>query len=288
MPSRKGQTFGPTQRLEKQYAAAIGKITKRILAPIKPDQSLDEWLAEIAQRSQAADISEASTLLAQQMVHWTNVKNARSWREAAAKSQRSRELYRLLQQEMQGATGLAVQRLIAANAGYISSVPLDAARVLVDEVTRAQQAGARAGTISKMLKTRFPQLLKSRVHLISRTEASKASLALTESRCQELDLPAYVWRTSKDQRVRDSHRLMDGCIVFWNDPPSPEALDGVKSTLGHYHAGGAPNDRCTQEVLLSIDDIGWPHRVHSNGAIHTMTKTQFKQRFSTKGIESAA
>jgi SPP1 gp7 family putative phage head morphogenesis protein len=288
MSAKRGQTFGPTQRLEKQYAAAIGKITKKILAPVKPEQSLDEWLAEIAERSQAADVQEASDLLSRQMVQWANVKNARTWREAAAKSQRSRELHRLLQKEMEGPVGIQVQRLIQDNAGYISSVPLDAARVLVGEVTKAQQAGARAGTISKMMKQRFPELLRSRVHLISRTEVSKASLALTEARCQELDLPAYIWRTSKDQRVRDSHRLMDGVLVFWNDPPSPEALDGIKSTLGHYHAGGAPNDRCTQEVLLSIDDIGWPHRVYSNGSIHTMNKTDFKQRFSTKGIESAA
>ena len=280
MPDKRGTTFGSSGRLEKQYGAAIGRIVKRILAPIRQEASLEEWLQSIAERSQAADVQEASNLLAQNMVRWASIRNAKSWREAAAKSQRSRELYRLLQHEMQGPVGIQVQRLIQDNAGYISSVPLDAARVLVDEVARAQQSGARASTISKMLKTRFPQLLKSRVHLISRTEVSKASLALTESRCQELDLPAYVWRTSKDQRVRDSHRLMDGVVVFWNDPPSPEALDGVKSTLGHYHAGGAPNDRCTQEVLLSIDDIGWPHRVYSNGGIHTMTKTQFKQLFS--------
>ena len=290
MPSRKGQTFGPTQRLERQYAAAIGKITKRILAPIKPEQSLEEWLAEIAQRSQAADVQEASNLLAQSMVKWASVRNAQSWRVAAAKSQKSRELYRLLQNEMQGPVGIQVQRLIQDNAGYISSVPLDAARVLVDEVTRAQQAGARAGTISKMLKQRFPQLLKSRVHLISRTETAKASTALTAARCAELDIQFYQWLTAKDgNRVRHSHQKMEGVIVPWSDPPAPDTLFPTplkhggtsRSTLGHYHAGECPNCRCTQRVVLALEDIEFPARVYYDGAVHRVpTKQQFKQLFS--------
>ena len=274
MSDKRGATFGPTQRLEKSYAAAISKITKRILAPIKPEQSLSEWLHELHERSQAADVQEASNLLAQQMVHWTNIKNARSWREAAAKSQRSRELYRLLQHEMQGPVGIQVQRLIQDNAGYISSVPLDAARVLVDEVTRAQQAGARASTISKMLKTRFPQLLKSRVHLISRTETAKASTALTQARCAELDIQFYQWLTSDDQRVRTAHKKMNNVIVPWAQPPDPEALVGEKSA-GHYHAGEIYNCRCTQRVILAIEDINFPARVYWNGSVHMMTKQKF-------------
>ena len=281
MPSRKGQTFGPTQRLERQYAAAIGKITKRILAPIKPEQSLEEWLAEIAQRSQAADVQEASNLLAQSMVKWVATNNMRTWRAAAAKSQRSRELYRILQHEMQGPVGIQVQRLIQDNAGYISSVPLDAARVLVDEVTRAQQAGARSGTIAKMLKQRFPQLLKSRVMLISRTESSKASLALTAARCSELNIEFAQWLTSEDARVRASHKLMDKTIFAWNDLPSPEHLAGEKSNLGSYGPGGCPNCRCVVAPVLSVQDIHFPAKVYRNGSITHMNKQQFLAAFSS-------
>ena len=274
MPDKRGTTFGPTQRLEKQYAAAIRKITRRILAPIQPEVSLEAWIQSIAERSQAADVQEASNLLAQSMVKWASVRNAQSWRVAAAKSQKSRELYRLLQNEMQGPVGLQVQRLIAANAGYISSVPLDAARVLVDEVARAQQSGARASTISKMLKTRFPQLLKSRVHLISRTETAKASTALTQARCAELDIQFYQWLTSDDQRVRTSHKKMSGIIIPWAQPPDPEALVGEKSN-GHYHAGEIFNCRCTQRVILAVEDINFPARVYWNGSVHMMTKQKF-------------
>ena len=281
MPDKRGTTFGGSGRLEKQYGAAIGRIVKRILAPIRPEQSLEEWLQSIAERSQAADVQEASNLLAQQMVRWASIRNARSWREAAAKSQRSRELYRLLQHEMQGPVGIQVQRLIQDNAGYISSVPLDAARVLVDEVTRAQQAGARASTISKMLKTRFPQLLKSRVMLISRTESSKASLALTAARCSELNIEFAQWLTSDDQRVRTSHKLMNKTIFAWNDLPSPEHLAGEKSNLGAYGPGGCPNCRCVVAPVLSVHDLHFPAKVYRSGSITHMNKQQFLAAFSS-------
>jgi len=248
-----------------------------------PGQSLEDWLQELADRTKAADVQEASDLLARRMVAWTNVKNARTWREAAAKSQKSRELYRLLQEEMRRGLGVRVTNLVAANAAYISSVPVEAARTLVGEVARAQQAGSRPATVTKMMRARFPELLRSRVQLISRTETSKASAALTEARAAELDLSCYRWRTSKDARVRDSHRLMEGVVVFYSHPPSPEKLDGLSSTLGHYHAGQAPNDRCYQEPCLDLDALSFPAKVYdwrSDSVVH-MNKQPFLQLAQT-------
>ena len=278
--------FGPSQRLKNAYASGIRRIISRVLKPKLPEQTLEEWLAELGERSQAADVQEASTELARRMFTWANVGNQRTWREAAAKSQHSRALYKYLQRELAGQTGRRVNQLIAENARYISSLPLTAAQTLVDEVTRAQQAGARPATMDKMLRQRFPKLLRSRVHLISRTETSKASAALTQARSEELNLPCYFWRTSKDQRVRDSHRLMDGVIIFWSDPPLPEALDGIKSGLGHYHAGEAPNDRCYGEPVLSFDDVKFPVKVYSGGTIKSMGKQEFLKRFSAASVQS--
>jgi SPP1 gp7 family putative phage head morphogenesis protein len=217
--------------------------------------------------------------LARRMMQWTNVSNQRTWREAAARSMQSQKLYRLLQAEMQGATGQRVAEIVRDNARYISSLPLECARALTGEVTKAQEAGARAGTIAKMMKSRFPELLRSRVQFISRTEVAKASAALTQARCEALKIDFYEWETSLDARVRASHRKMQGILIPYNDPPSPEALNGEKSTLGNYHAGCAPNCRCPQIPLLSIDDVRWPHKVYSNGAIHMMTLVAFKERF---------
>ena len=275
----KAPTFSPTQRLQRLYEQGLRQITGRVLLKKQPDQSFNDWIAALQRRSQEPDIQAASQLLAERMVSQVSAKNMRTWRAAAAKSQRSAMLHRLLQQEMQGPTGVRVQQIVRENAKLISSLSIEAATTFTEEIERAQQAGARTSTLDKMARSRFPELLRSRVHLISRTETSKASSALTQARAEHLNLPCYIWRTSKDARVRDSHRLMDGVVCFWSDPVSPEALASEKA-YGPYNCGDTFNDRCYPEVILTLDDIAFPARVATKGRIITMTKQQFIQQFN--------
>jgi SPP1 gp7 family putative phage head morphogenesis protein len=275
MPPKKPKEFDASKRLEREYAAGVRKITGRVLSTKLPEESLNDWLKRLEARSQEKDIQDASELLARRLVQWSSVRNARTWREAAARAQHSRALYNALEKEMRGPTGLAVNRIIQQNAKLISSVAPEAASKLVDEVRKAQQRGARPATIAKMYRKRFPELTRSRIHLISRTEAQKASAALTQARAEELGLQWYEWLTSSDVRVRDSHKKMNDVLVPYNDPPDPEALVGEKSTLGHYHAGNCPNCRCGQAPVLNPDDVTWPRRVYWNGSIHQLTKQKF-------------
>jgi SPP1 gp7 family putative phage head morphogenesis protein len=279
-------TFGPTQSLQRAYEQGLRQITGRVLLAKRPEQSFASWLQALIERSRQPDIQAASQLLAERMVSQVSAKNMRTWRAAAAKSQRSAMLYRLLQQEMQGPTGVRVQQIVRENAALISSLSIEAATTFTEEIERAQQAGARAATIDKMARKRFPELLRSRVHLISRTETAKCSSALTQARAEHLNLPCYIWRTSKDARVRDSHAKMDGVVCFWSDPVSPEALAGEKS-YGPYNCGDTFNDRCYPEVVLTLDDISFPARVATKGRIITMTKQQFKQQFAVQELEAA-
>ena len=289
MPPKKPVDFALPKRIEREYEQGIRSIVGRVLMPKMPEQSLQDWLAALAQKSQEKDIQDASELLASRMVKWCTVSNAKTWRQAAARSQQSGKLYRLLQQELQGTvTGARISEIVRTNAKYISSLALEQAQVLTDEVTKAQQSGARAETIYKMMRVRYPELIRSRVHLIARTEVSKSAAALTKARSEDLNLPCYIWRTSKDSRVRHSHAGMDGVVVFWGEPPDPDTMfptilkrGGVsKSTLGHYHAGEAPNDRCYSEPCLSFDDIHFPAKVYHGGAIKMMTEPQFRAAFT--------
>lgn len=277
MPPKKPPEFGPTERLQREYERGIRQIAGRVLLPKKPEQDFTSWLLEMTQRSQERDIQDACDLLAQRMVFNTQKKNYRTWREAASRSSHAQVLHRLLEAEMQGATGARVHQLVRENAKLISSVSLEAATILTGEITKAQQSGARPKTVAKMAATRFPELLRSRTHLIARTETAKASTVLTQARCERLNIEWYQWETSKDgKRVRKSHRNMHGVIVPWSSAPSPELLVGEKSQ-GAYQAGEIYNCRCTVIPILTLDDIHFPARVYWNGAITRMTKPQFRQ-----------
>ena len=275
MASKKPPEFGPTQRLQKSYERGIKQITGRVLIGRLPGQSFADWYAELVRRSQEPEVLAASETLASRMIFSVNATNQRTWREAARKSSQSRQLHKYLQAEMQGPTGARVQQLIRENAKLISSLSLEAATTLNDEIIKAAQNGARPVTIAKMASRRFPELLKSRTNLISRTETAKVSTALTQARCERLHIEWYQWETSRDQRTRDSHKNMHKVIVPWSQTPHPELLVGEKDQ-GAYNAGEIYNCRCLIIPILTVNDISFPARVYWNGSIKTMTKQQFK------------
>lgn len=275
MATKKPPAFHPTQILQRAYERGIRAITGRVVLAPRKEQTLQEWLAELVARSQAPEVQDASRLLAGRMVASAAKTNYRTWREAAARSSKAKVLHRLLEAEMAGPTGVRVHEIIRENARLISSVSLEAAQTLTNEVTAAQQRGARPATVAKMMRRRFPELLRSRTNLISRTETAKASSALTQARCERLSIDWYQWEASKDKRTRKSHKNMHGVVVPWAHPPSPEALVGEPSQ-GSYQAGEIYNCRCVVIPLLTLDDVAFPARVCWNGRIVTMTKQQFK------------
>jgi SPP1 gp7 family putative phage head morphogenesis protein len=201
---------------------------------------------------------------------------ARSWREAARSGMRGRDIYAALRNELKGPVGIRVQQLVDENAELISTFPDAMASRVNTFIERESQKGRRAEAIARDLQEQFPDVSRSRINLIARTETSKASTALTRSRAESLGLDWYVWRTSKDARVRDSHEIMDRVLVNWNDPPSPEALNDEKSH-GNYHAGNIFNCRCYPAPVIDLGRVKWPSKVYTGGQIQQMTRARFER-----------
>jgi SPP1 gp7 family putative phage head morphogenesis protein len=151
--------------------------------------------------------------------------------------------------------------------------------------TKMVAESARPGDLERFIRKLVPDVAKSRIKLIARTEVSRANTDLTQKRSERLGIEWYQWATSEDQRVRPSHRKMDKVLVRWSDPASPEALVGEKSTLGHYAPGACPNCRCLPLALASVDEVQWPCRVYVNGSIRRMSRAEFTRLV---GIQIAA
>lgn len=205
------------------------------------------------------------------------VQNMRTWRMAAKKATRNPYLYRLLMREINQGLKSDIEIQIEENANLIKTLPTDVAKKVTKDISDMALKGMRASEIAKVIREQTDKHSRASAKLIARTEVSKTTTALTKARCDNLDLHWYVWRTMEDgDRVRKSHRIMEGVLVNWNEPPSPEDLAGEKS-VGNYHAGNIWNCRCYPEPLIEIDDISWPHKVYTNGKIQTMGKMQFEQ-----------
>lgn len=89
--------------------------------------------------------------------------------------------------------------------------------------------GLRHEEIAKQLEDYIDPLngtIRSRARLIARDQVNKLNGQLTELRQNELGVTRYVWRTSLDERVRDSHKSKEGKIFEWSNPPSDTGNPG--------------------------------------------------------------
>ena len=85
-------------------------------------------------------------------------------------------------------------------------------------VGRGMQSGTRWEGIAQEIAERAG-VARSRAELIARDQAGKVFSALTRARSQAAGIGRYEWVTSHDERVRVEHRVLDGRIFSWDDPP---------------------------------------------------------------------
>lgn len=256
---------------EQQYYTELIALLRKVFGPglghlvSVDDLDANEYLDAHADR------------LASTMVLGRLSATTRTWRSAARENMKGGTVYEALQSELNAPTssiGIRTRQLIQSNALLIRSLPRDVASSVAAAIANQARAGERATASIPSLIT---HVARARARLIARTETSKATTALTEARAEDLGLDWYVWRSSRDQRTRLSHKRMGGVLVRWAHPPSPERLLGERSTLGHYAAGAAPNCRCYPEPLLRLAQVEWPHRVYYGGTVRPMTLAAFRR-----------
>ena len=133
--------------------------------------------------------------------------NARSWRDAAAKSGRGRLIYQNLQKQLEGTNvGAAVQSIVQGNAELISSLPLSLAERLTVYVNKRRLEGARAKQIKSEVAAWLPRLAESRIALICRTQVSASETALTKARSEDL---VYQVISGPQAKTREYERVTE-------------------------------------------------------------------------------
>ena len=141
-------------------------------------------------------------------------------------STRQQELNKALQDTIkQRKIYVPLMRKFEENVSLIKNIPMD----VIQELRNKYAAGVsfRGTDIEQYLTKR----LGNRARLIIRTESSKLNAALTEVRARNLGISAFIWSTSEDRRVRPSHKIMDGVVVFYGNILS---LDKMIGYAGEY------------------------------------------------------
>ena len=154
-----------------------------------------------------------------------------------------------------------VREWSSENAKLIKSIP----EQFLENVARMSSDATRAGTpvkqYAKDLAKRF-DLTKARSRLIARTEVAKLNSQVTQQRQQNLGIELYIFRTSADERVRHSHKVMEGKVCRWDDPTvyKDHLEDTVwksRSAIGGtlHHPGNEFQCRCHSQAVIDFTEL---------------------------------
>lgn len=275
------------RRAERKYKRLLDEIFKQVeekIVGLSDVAEINSVLLSIANSPRFHDLCAQAS---QQIVTMLAVGQKSTWLAAAKSSSQGRTIYRALMHETTNtAVGQTISNIVAQNAQLIKTVPQDMAHQFTKLAQQRRFQGVRPEEITKEIlsKTKGMEELKefgeTEARRIARTESAKASTALIEARSEQYGREFYIWDTAGDgNRVRPSHRIMEGVICRWSDPPNPERLAGEKS-YGNYHPGGIFNCRCIPLPIIAIEDIKFPAKVHIAGSIVTINSLKdFKARF---------
>jgi len=228
----------PNRTAEQRYARQLRRIAKVVGGLVESHvdgTSLDKGLAPLLLRY-SESLTPFARTIASEMIKSVNSNNYKQFQQLANTLNKNLRL-----ELFEAPTGIVAQRLMSEQVDLIKSLPLEAGIRAQKLSMEAATGGRRAEEVAKELM-RTEEVTESRAMLIARTEVSRSNAVITQSRAESVGSDGYIWRTSGDGDVRDSHAEMEGQFVRWDSPPT---LDGMVG-----HAGEFPNCRCFSQVLV--------------------------------------
>lgn len=134
---------------------------------------------------------------------------------------------------------LLLEEFAPRNADLITNAMDDVIRRVESQVLDAWKSGLSNSDLAAQLQTQWPELSDARAALISRDQISKLNGELTMVEHLAVGADSYIWRTSEDERVRESHAIKEGTRFFWDNPP-----------IDTGHPGNDFQCRCCAEPYL--------------------------------------
>jgi len=103
------------------------------------------------------------------------------------------------------------------NYQLVKSIPAEHMKRLNQTISDGVSQGRLWTDIAKEVQEIGPALTKQKAELIARDQIGKLNSTLTREKQQGAGIDLYEWQTSRDERVRDSHQVMEGLICRWDD-----------------------------------------------------------------------
>lgn len=238
------ERFALAERLEAEYMRALRHLTRQVDSIVKnmaPGGVVrDSMELQNVLRKYGKAIEPWARSVANKMVNRIAKADENAWAKLG------KTVGRELRKELTDApTGQFLRAFLEEQVALITSLPSEAADRVHKLTLEAVVTGTRAKEIAAEI-LRTGEVTTNRARLIARTEVARTAAGLTMARAVHVGSTHYVWRTSLDGSVRDSHKKMNGSVIPWGTAPKLE--DGTQT-----HAGMIFNCRCYAEPILNED-----------------------------------
>lgn len=128
---------------------------------------------------------------------------------------------------------------------WIKNWTVETIQQLRDDVQENALEGYRFDKLIDKIKQRSGAS-DSKAKFLARQETSLFMAQYRQERFAEAGVLRYRWSTSRDRRVRDSHRDLDGTIQLYSQPPIVDAKTGRRGNPGQDF-----NCRCVDIPIVS-------------------------------------
>lgn len=139
---------------------------------------------------------------------------------------------------------------IASNVDLIKTIPHDTLGKMREIVYDGFVNGKTTTRMTKDIQAAYG-VSKRRAEFIARDQVAKLNGQIQQAQQQDAGIDEYIWSTVGDERVRESHRELNGKKCSWNDPP-------VNSDGRACHPGEDYGCRCIGRPVFNRNKLNLP------------------------------
>jgi len=232
-----------TARAEQQYFAGLRSIADHVARMIRSYPSLEtEGAAELTSLlyEYAKALKPWAKRHALKMLMDVNGRDIDTWRALSG------ALGQQLRFDIRNTpVGHLFAERMAEQVDLITSLPTKAAQRVVKLTQEALVNGVRSTDLIDEVM-RSGEVTFNRAKLIARTEVATTASVLQEARARQAGSTHYTWETAGDADVRPGHRVMQGQVCSWDNPP----LVNENGRMMRHHPGRIWNCRCWPAAII--------------------------------------
>lgn len=154
----------------------------------------------------------------------------------------------------------AIRRWVDENVLRIQSIPKDTLGEMQEIILSGFRKGETITSITKEIQNSY-KVSRNRAKMIARDQVATLNSQITKMQQEDAGCKYYRWSDSRDSRVRDCHRALNGKVFSWDDPPEMwynTKSRGRVNTGRRCHPGEDICCRCIAIPVFDIDTIDVP------------------------------